>query len=310
MKITKVYPVSGFLMAGLLATGAASADIRWSGSVASVTVDTPEVEATLNDSNSPQGEAGGKVDATAITLTASIGLNKGIGLGSDPRLEITAGWLDGDESETERSRTGGLGFVPVDGSGPSDGDGSPDTVLNYDTDIQDISLDIMLREQLGGGQAFSWSAFGGLTLSQSQLDYLFDGSIPGISTEDEIETNYYGVGGGVDGVYSLSENVFLTAGARLDLLARDSDLDVKQEIGANSYRVSDSDSGFSSRLGAQLGIAYKADALTLGLIFSTSYLSDAPTVEHAVLDSNVFKTRLDSTSVTSYGVNLGAGLSF
>lgn len=295
---------------GLALTVPANAEVEWSGSFSAGSVDTPEVEATVNDNNSPQGKAGGSVDVTAVSLTASIDLKKGVGLGLNPRMEITGGWLSGDETESEMSLTSAQGFVPVDGSGSADGDFIPGTVLNYETEIQDIDLDVMLRETMGSGKTFSWSAFGGLVLTRSQLDYTFDGSIPDIYTKDEIESLYYGLGAGVDSIYKVSPNLFLVAGASLDLLTRDTDLDVSQQIQGAMYEVSDSDSGFSTRFGGQLGAVLKINALNIGLTFSASHLSEAPTVEHALLNTDLFPTRLDTTSMTSYGISLGAGLNF
>lgn len=293
----------------LIATQANAADIRWAASAASVSVDTPEVQASFNGPGTPQGEAGGTLKGTAVSITGAIALNNGLNVGTEPRLEITASWLGADDNTSEPSASGAFGMMPVDGSGNSDG-GGPVSTLYFDTELQDIGVDIMLREKMNSRGALSWSLFGGLALSQTRVEHEFSGSgnLP-IVLQDEITTSYYGLGGGVDASYAITPKLFITTGARLDLLAAKSEMDADQLI-FTAYTASDSDSAFAGRLGAHAGIIYKAGSLAIGANLSASYRSYAPTVVHPTNEFNPTPSTLDDDSVTGYGINLSTGLTF
>lgn len=287
----------------------AQADVRWSLSGASVTVDTPEVQASLVAPDTPRGSAGGKLDGTSLTATAILPLPRGAGIGERPQLEASLSWLGADDRYALGNPGGNFALMPVDGSGTSVNTAGV-TALQFDTELTVLELNLMVRESLYRGSHTAWSAYGGLVLTDYQLDHAFNGTGTATQLSDELDAGYTGVGLGTDVVYAFNPTLFAVVGLRVDGLRARMELNAEQLLPGSIHRASDRLSEWAARGSASAGLILRRDALSIGLLFSRTELSASPTVVHPLYDAAPLPSQLGSTSVSGYGANIGLGLSF
>lgn len=281
--------------------------------VMSKTYDLEAVPATLISPSTPVGAAPGEVTAAGGKLRVAMPL-PAFGVGKNPALVVNAFYLDGDEQET-RAVPSSMGFVPVDGSGPSNGTGGV-TTLTFATEIAHYGVDALLQTSLVEEAPQRLSVYGGLTYSHLEQEHRFGGLDPAgtsvdafLSLKDEIETDYIGVAAGADYAFQLMPGLELLAGLRVDLLDAQSDLDVRQVINGVPYAVTADDSGFIPRYEAKLGLGYRFSNVTASLVASVESLN-LPAVEHAVYDSNIFPSRITENNITNTAITVGFGVVF
>lgn len=279
--------------------------------------DHEDVKASLDSVDSPAGDADGSIDGYGVDVTfGGTSLQSIPALaGSSSVLEVQLHYASADESDTEISTTGLLGFMPIDGSSISDG--AAGTFLDFETDFEQYGVDLLVRSKVSETSATRTSAVWGITWSRFEQEHEFSGRdamgafITDRFLEDDIDTDYFGVVLGLGVEHKLGNGWALSADGRLDLLVADAELDADQRLTIfGNLSVSDDETELAGRFAGKVGVARNVGGITFGANATVDYLTYAPTVEHPLFDSNPFPSQLDDDSLFTYGLNLYLKASF
>lgn len=277
-------------------------------------LDLAPVQATLISPSQPVGSAPGDIDTDGAVLSLAMGLPD-IGIRGTPALVLNVRHLQGDEEIRAANPSGGFGLVPVDGSSASNGGGGIPTLI-YGTDVTQLGVDVLLRAGLLDNGPHGVTGFAGLTYGTLEQEHRFRGldasGVPvdsSTSLRDNLDTEYMGLAVGADYAMELPAGFSLMAGARVDLLNAETDLDAQQYITSAYFTRNTSDSSLVTRLEASVGVAWQQGPLRASLVAALESM-ELPTVEHPVYDSNVFPSRISDSDSQSTSLTLGVSVSF
>jgi len=276
-----------------------------------------DVKATLATANSPEGEADGTISGHGIDIIIG-----GMPLqlipaltGSNLVLEVQLHYATADESHSQTSPTGLLGFVPIDGSAISTGAAA--STLDFETNYDQYGIDALVRSEVSSTATNKVTAIWGLTYSRFEESHKFSGrtaagaKITDPMLKDDTATDYFGLVFGLGAEHKLGNGWIASTNGRVDLLVANAELDADQTLLIfNTLSVSDNKTELAARVRGKVGLAKDFGSFQIGANATVDFLSFAPTVDHPLFDATPYESHLEDDSLLSYGVNLQLSIPF
>jgi hypothetical protein len=271
-----------------------------------------DARGALIANNTPQGETSGNVDGTGFVLHGGFPLGT-LGIVPNAGIQLRGSFCSGDEKHQELSALNALGFVPVDGSGTANGTGGVRT-LTFATSVDDLALAAVLTSDCWASGRQSISAEAGVvyreleqTRKQSGKNAAGASMQSTIGLTDDLLTRSYGVTLGLGYRVALGAGFGAKLGVSLDTLETSQQLESRQIINGVKFSRNDDTSGIDFAYGSRFTVDYRYRAFTAAL-FAELDSSETATVDHALLDSNVYPAKVGSQRAwqTTYGLGVGA----